>query len=62
MLIDDPNVVQLYHVFSDGDHVYTIEEFMEGGRLIDCFQSEVDAREAKRRETQNFMSDGKDSN
>jgi hypothetical protein len=35
---------------------------MEGGRLIDCFQRELDAREAKRRQTQNLVSDVKDSN
>jgi len=49
--IDHPNVVRLYDVFEDKNHVFLIMELMEGGMLfekiveIDHFP-ESDAREA----------------
>ena len=49
--IDHPNVVRLYDVFEDKNHVFLIMELMEGGQLFEKIVEfdhfpECDAREA----------------
>ena len=33
LMLDHPNVIKLYDVFSDDQYVYLVEEFMESGTL-----------------------------
>lgn len=41
LLAEHPHIVQLYDVFSDGEFIYAVEEYMEAGKLIDFIQRQA---------------------
>ena len=41
MYLSHPNILKLYHFFSDSSHIYLIMEYMEEGSLFDSMQKKT---------------------